>query len=68
MLTHGNYFIIAHKPQTVSVLDYSGPWTIDLLPIIGMGVIMFLVVYSPIGILKREKGSWLLTNYNCYIY
>lgn len=54
-LTHGNYFFIAHKPETSSVLDFFGPWPLYILPMIGMGVVMFFVVYSPIGILKKRK-------------
>ncbi|BFN36409.1 TIGR02206 family membrane protein [Fidelibacter multiformis] len=59
ILTHGNYFFIAHKPETASVLDYFGPWPLYLLPMIGMGVIMFLVVYTPVGFLKRKRKKVL---------
>lgn len=61
-ITHGNYFFIAHKPETASVLDYFGPWPWYILPMIGMGVLMFLVVYSPVGL--RKKRSERITSNN----
>jgi len=56
-ITHGNYFFIAYKPETASVLDYFGPWPWYILPMIGMGVVMFLVVYSPVGLRKKRSQS-----------
>ena len=57
IITHGNYFFISHKPETASVLDYFGPWPWYILPMIGMGVVMFLVVYSPVGFRKKRSQS-----------
>jgi uncharacterized membrane protein YwaF len=59
ILTHGNHFFIAHNPETAFFLNYFGPWSLYLFPMIGMGVIMFLVVYIPVGFLKQKRKKVL---------
>ncbi len=60
--THGNYFFIAHKPETSSLLDYFGPWPWYILPMIGMGVVMFFIVYSPVGIRYKRNSRIRINN------
>jgi hypothetical integral membrane protein (TIGR02206 family) len=62
IFTRGNYFFIAHKPDTSSVLDYFGPWPWYILPMIGMGVVMFFVVYSPVGFRNKRKSRIHIRN------
>jgi hypothetical integral membrane protein (TIGR02206 family) len=48
-----NYFFIAHKPETPSLLDIMGPWPWYLIPLIGLGAVIFLLVYLPFPLLRR---------------
>jgi len=53
-LIKSNYFFIAHKPDSASVLDIMGPWPWYLLGMIGMGALMFTVVYLPSAFLRKS--------------
>lgn len=56
-LTGSNYFFIAHKPPTASVLDYMGPWPLYILGMIAMGILMFSLVYLPVKFLKKDPPA-----------
>lgn len=51
-LLGSNYFFIAHKPATASLLDFMGPWPLYLLPLSLVALIIFTVVYLPFPIVK----------------
>lgn len=46
-LIGSNYLFIAHKPETASLLDVLGPWPWYLLSIEAIGLVVFLLLYSP---------------------
>ena len=46
-LQSGNYLFICHKPANPSLLDILGPWPWYILSLEGVGVLSFLVYYSP---------------------
>ncbi|HDR05235.1 MAG TPA: TIGR02206 family membrane protein [Candidatus Marinimicrobia bacterium] len=48
-----NYFFIAHKPETASILDIMGPWPWYLIPLVGLGAVIFLLVYLPFPVIRR---------------
>ncbi|MFN2146361.1 MAG: TIGR02206 family membrane protein [Anaerolineales bacterium] len=53
-----NYLFIMHKPDTASLLDVLGPWPWYNLATEGIGLVIFLLLYSP-WIIKdaREKRN-----------
>ncbi len=50
-----NYFFISHKPDTPSVLDFMGPWPVYLLGMIGLGALIFFLVWLPIPLIRRRE-------------
>ncbi len=48
-----NYFFIAHKPETASILDIMGPWPWYLIPLIALGAVIFIIVYLPFPLIRR---------------
>lgn len=50
-----NYFFIAHKPETASLLDFMGPWPFYLIPLSGLAVVIFLIFYIPFPIAAWVK-------------
>lgn len=46
-LLGSNYFFIAHKPETASLLDFMGPWPLYMVPLSGVAFVIFFIVYSP---------------------
>jgi hypothetical integral membrane protein (TIGR02206 family) len=56
-ITGGNYFFIARKPETASVIDFLGPWPWYIISLEAIGFIMLLIPYLPIAISKRCKGN-----------
>jgi len=49
-LFDGNYLFICHKPETASLIDYLGPWPYYILSLEVVGLISFLIYYSPFAI------------------
>lgn len=47
--TGGNYFFIARKPETASIIDYLGNWPWYILSLELIGFVLFLVTYLPIA-------------------
>lgn len=47
LLTGGNYMFICAKPETPSIIDYLGPWPWYILSLEGVGILTFLIYYSP---------------------
>lgn len=54
-LIDANYFFIAHKPNSASLLDIMGPWPFYLLPLIGVGFVIFVIVYLHFPIINLVK-------------
>jgi len=63
MITKGNYLFICHKPEQPTILDFLGPWPWYILSLELVGIISFLIYYSPFFIkdmidkLKKEKKN-----------
>lgn len=55
-LLDSNYFFIAHKPDTPSLLDIMGPWPWYILPLIGVGAVIFILVYLPFPLIRFFSG------------
>ncbi len=53
VLTGGNYLYLRQPPPTVSVLNVLGPWPWYILGMIGLGVVLLLILYSPFWLLRR---------------
>jgi hypothetical integral membrane protein (TIGR02206 family) len=49
-LVDGNYLFICHKPETASLLDYLGPWPYYIISLEGVGILSFLIYYSPFAL------------------
>lgn len=43
----GNYFYIAHKPETASIIDFLGPWPVYILAMEAIALILFILMYLP---------------------
>jgi hypothetical integral membrane protein (TIGR02206 family) len=44
-----NYFYLCRPPSTPSLIDWLGPWPWYLMPIAGLAVINFVVLYLPVA-------------------
>ena len=55
MLLHSNYFFIAHKPETASLLDFLGPWPWYLVSLSFVAFGIFLVFWLPFPIYRWLK-------------
>jgi len=53
--TDGNYLFICHKPETASLLDFMGPWPWYILSLEMVGLISFMIYYSPFAIADLFK-------------
>ncbi|MBN1230829.1 MAG: TIGR02206 family membrane protein [Anaerolineales bacterium] len=56
-LLGSNYLFINHVPETASLIDLLGPWPLYLLPLVGIAVFAFVLLYSPFAISDWVKGS-----------
>lgn len=43
----GNYFYLAHKPETASFMDFFGPWPFYIIVIECIGLVLFALMYLP---------------------
>ena len=53
-LVGGNYFYLSHKPDAETLLDALGPWPIYIIPLIGIGVVLFSLLYLPFELRKNR--------------
>ena len=60
LLLGSNYFYIMRKPPTASLLDYLGPWPWYILVCEGIVLVLFLLVYAPVGVMRLRQGSSVL--------
>tara|TARA_Y100001954_G_C15692305_1_gene543437 strand:+ start:227 stop:697 length:471 start_codon:yes stop_codon:yes gene_type:complete len=51
-LVQGNYFYLSHKPDAETLLDVLGPWPIYIIPLVGIGIVLFSVLYLPFELRK----------------
>jgi len=54
-LVGSNYFFINGKPEASTLLDLMGPWPIYIVPLIGTGIVIFLLVYLPFPLYKKIR-------------
>ena len=63
-----NYFFIAHKPETASLLDIMGPWPFYLFPLSLVALTIFLIIYTPFPIMdwvrRRSENKKILDPQN----
>ncbi|WP_416825600.1 TIGR02206 family membrane protein [Ectobacillus polymachus] len=52
---NGNYMYLMRKPEISSILNYLGPWPWYLLSVEGILLISFLLLYSPIWIIRKVR-------------
>ncbi|MBC8174849.1 MAG: TIGR02206 family membrane protein [Candidatus Marinimicrobia bacterium] len=50
-----NYFFIARKPDSASLLDFMGPWPFYLIPLALVAFIIFFIIYIPFPIINRLR-------------
>jgi len=55
-LVGSNYFFINGKPETSTLLDLMGPWPIYIVPLIGTGIVAFLLVYLPFPLYRKFRS------------
>ncbi|MAA80475.1 MAG: TIGR02206 family membrane protein [Deltaproteobacteria bacterium] len=56
-LVQGNYFYLSHKPEAKTLLDALGPWPIYIIPLIGIGIGLFSLLYLPFELRKSNKTN-----------
>ncbi len=56
MVLDSNYFFVAGKPDTPSLLDFLGPWPWYLIPLSGVAFIMFIVFWIPFPVRRLIKA------------
>lgn len=49
-VTGGNYLYISSKPTSASIMDFLGPWPWYIVVLELLGIILFLIIYSPFGL------------------
>ena len=48
-----NYLFICAKPTGSGLLDYMGPWPYYIVPMVAIGVMLFVAAYLPFEIHDR---------------
>ena len=56
-LVQGNYFYLSHKPDAETLLDALGPWPIYIIPLIGIGILLFSLLYLPFELRKTNTPN-----------
>ena len=54
-IVQGNYFYLSHKPDAETLLDALGPWPVYIIPLIGIGIALFSLLYLPFEFRKKNK-------------
>ena len=54
-LISANYMFICDKPKTASLMDFMGPWPWYILPLVGTGIAVMLLLYLPYYVLERTR-------------
>ncbi len=62
VLLGSNYLFIMHKPDIPSLIDMLGPWPLYLIPVAGIAVGIFILLYLPFAILDWRKGRKLIAS------
>ena len=57
MLLGSNYIYVLQKPPTASVLDYFGPWPVYIFVCELIALVLFFLVYLPVGYSFRKNPS-----------
>ncbi len=55
LLIGSNYLFIAHKPETASLMDVLPAWPVYILYIIAIGLVVFLLLYTPFIIIDALR-------------
>ena len=58
-----NYLMVNHKPETPSLLDLLPAWPIYILYMEGLGILTFILLYTPF-VIKDWRSSYLLNKDN----
>ncbi|MFQ6614746.1 MAG: hypothetical protein ACE5D1_07880, partial [Fidelibacterota bacterium] len=61
-LLGANYFFIAHKPETASIIDMMGPWPFYLLPLSLVALAIFFLSYLPFPVADRLRAYRVSAN------
>jgi len=56
-----NYLMVNHKPETASLLDLLPDWPVYVLYMEGLGIVTFLLLYSPFAVKDWEQTKKLVT-------
>lgn len=51
----GNYMFISEKPVNPSIIDFLGPWPFYILPLEGIALISFFILYLPFWIAQKRR-------------
>lgn len=57
-ITGGNYFFIAHPPETASLIDFLGPWPYYIIWLEVIGFVIFFLCYLPFVRLNKKDVSF----------
>ncbi len=47
-----NYLFLARKPEQATILDFLGPWPWYIVPYIGVGLLVCVIVYLPVALMN----------------
>lgn len=54
-MVKGNYFYLSHKPDAETLLDALGPWPVYIIPLVGIGIALFSLLYLPFELRKAYQ-------------